>query len=149
MPQKLTLEDIRENIVIIKINKSYREGISETELYDVSRGCWKRKIASVEKADYALAVVYGIVKEIYQIDEWLPAENEVRETIPYNETADAGRIIFKGRIADEEIRKKYLDYSVAGLFKKGEASPVKVIMKRQREGCYESCYMEHWEAQHA
>ena len=55
---------LRENIVIIKINKSYREGISETELYDVSRGCWKRKIASVEKADYALAVVYGIVKEV-------------------------------------------------------------------------------------
>ena len=125
---------LRENIVIIKINKSYREGISETELYDVTRGCWKRKIASVEKADYALAVVYGIVKEIYQIDEWLPAENEVRETIPYNEAADAGRIIFKGRIADEEIRKKYLDYSVAGLFKKGEASPVKVIIKTAEVG---------------
>lgn len=115
MVQELTLEDIKENIVIIKINKSYREGISETELYDVSRGCWKRKIASVEKADYALAVVYGIVKEVYQIDKWLPAENEVRETIPYNEAVDAGRIIFKGRTANEEIRKKYLDHSVAGL----------------------------------
>ncbi|MDE6743245.1 MAG: hypothetical protein K2J95_05130 [Lachnospiraceae bacterium] len=129
MPQKLTLEDIKENIVIIKINKSYREGMSETELYDVTRGCWKRKIASVEKADYAIAVVYGIVKEVYQIDEWLPAKNEVRETIPYNEVADAGRIIFKGRTADEKIRKRYRDYSVAGLFKRGEASPVKVIMK--------------------
>lgn len=129
MPQKLTMEEIRENIVIIKINKSFREGMSENELYDVTRGCWKRKIASVETADYALAVAYGIVKEVYQIDEWLPAENEERETIPYNEAADVGRIIFKGRIADEEIRKKYLDYSVAGLFKKGEASPVKVIMK--------------------
>ena len=118
MPQKLTMEEIRENIVIIKINKSFREGMSKTELYDVTRGCWKRKIASVEKAEYALAVVYGIVKEVYQIDEWLLAENEVRETIPYNEAVDAGRIIFKGRTADEEIRKKYLDYSVAGLFKK-------------------------------
>ena len=131
MSQKLTLEDIRENIVIIKINRSYREGMNENELYDVTRGCWKRKIASVEKADYALAVVNGIVKEVYQIDEWLPAENVVRETIPYNETTDAGRIVFRGRAADEEIRKKYLDYSVAGLFKKGEVSPIKVIMKLQ------------------
>lgn len=131
MSQELRLEDIRENIVIIKINKSYRAGMSKTELYDVTRGCWKRKIASVENADYALAVVYGIVKEVYQIDEWLPAENEVRETIPYNEAVDAGRIIFKGRTADEEIRKRYLDHSVAGLFKRGEASPVKVIMKLQ------------------
>lgn len=134
MVQELTLENIKENIVIIKINKSYREGMSETELYDVTRGCWKRKIASVEKADYALAVVYGIVKEVYQIDEWLLAENEVRETIPYNEAVDAGRIIFKGRTADEEIRKKYLDYSVAGLFKRGEVAPVKVILKPQEIG---------------
>lgn len=134
MPQKLTMEEIRENIVIIKINKSYREGMSEIELYDVTRGCWKRKIASVEKADYALAVVYGIVKEVYQIDKWFPAENEVRETIPYNEAVDAGRIIFKGRTADEEIRKKYLDYSVAGLFKRGEVAPVKVILKPQETG---------------
>ena len=43
MSQKLTLEDIRENIVIIKINKSYREGMSETELYDVTRGCRSRQ----------------------------------------------------------------------------------------------------------
>ena len=134
MPQKLTMEEIRENIVIIKINKSYREGMSEIELYDVTRGCWKRKIASVEKADYALAVVYGIVKEVYQIDKWLPAENEVRETIPYNEAVDAGRIIFKGRTANEEIRKKYLDHSVAGFFKRGEIAPVKVILKPQETG---------------
>lgn len=134
MPQKLTMEEIRENIVIIKINKSYREGMSEIELYDVTRGCWKRKIASVEKADYALAVVYGIVKEVYQIDKWFPAENEVRETIPYNEAVDAGRIIFKGRTANEEIRKKYLDHSVAGLFKRGEVAPVKVILKPQETG---------------
>ena len=134
MVQELTLEDIKENIVIIKINKSYREGMSETELYDVTRGCWKRKIASVEKADYALAVVYGIVKEVYQIDKWFPAENEVRETIPYNEAVDAGRIIFKGRTANEEIRKKYLDHSVAGLFKRGEVAPVKVILKPQEIG---------------
>ena len=134
MSQKLTMEEIRENIVIIKINKSFREGMSKTELYDVTRGCWKRKIASVEKAEYALAVVYGIVKEVYQIDEWLLAENEVRETISYNEAVDAGRIIFKGRTADEEIRKKYLDYSVAGLFKRGEVAPVKVILKPQETG---------------
>ena len=37
MSQELTLEDIRENIVIIKINKSFREGMSKNELYDVTR----------------------------------------------------------------------------------------------------------------
>ena len=46
MSQKLTMEEIRENVVIIKINKSFLDGMSETELYDVTRGCWKRKFAS-------------------------------------------------------------------------------------------------------
>ena len=131
--QELSLENITDNIVIIKINKSYREGMSDTELYDATRGCWKRKIASVEKADYALAVVKGVVKEVYQIDVWLPAEAERRETIPYRESIDAGRIIFRGKVADEKVREKYLNYSVAGLFKRGEASPVKVIIKSWNE----------------
>ncbi len=39
MAKNLTLEDITDNIVIIKINKSYREGMSDRELYDVTRGC--------------------------------------------------------------------------------------------------------------
>ena len=35
----LTPSDITEDIVIIKINKSYYPGISALELYDVTRGC--------------------------------------------------------------------------------------------------------------
>ena len=37
----INLEDITENIAIIKINKSYREGMTPVELYDRTRGCWK------------------------------------------------------------------------------------------------------------
>lgn len=103
------------------------------ELYDVTRGCWKRRFVSVEKADYALAVVNGIVKEVYQIDTWFPAEKEIRETIPYNAETDAGRIIFRGRIAAEKLRKNYLNHSVGELFKRGEASPVKVIIPTDTE----------------
>ena len=55
----LTPSDITEDIVIIKINKSYYPGISLLELYDVTRGCWRRKIESVESAKYALATYKG------------------------------------------------------------------------------------------
>lgn len=132
MAQELTLEDITDNIVILKISRSYRDGMSETELYDVTRGCWKRRLASVQNADYALAVVNGIVKEVYQIDEWLPAEEESRETIPYSEEADAGRIIFRVRVADAKQRQKYQGRSVRRLFKWGDAGPVKVITNKTR-----------------
>lgn len=127
MVRKLTRADITDNIVIIKINRSYREGMSEQDLYDITRGCWKRRFSSVKESEFALAVVNGIVKEIYKIEAWFPAEELIRETIPYNEKTDGGRIAFQGTVAAENVRMKYLDCSVAELFKRGEANPVKVI----------------------
>ena len=101
------------------------------ELYDITRGCWKRTLSSVNESEFALAVVNGIVKEVYKIEAWFPAEEVTRETIPYNEKTDAGRIAFQGAVAMENVRKKYLNYSVADLFKRGEANPVKVIKKQR------------------
>ena len=50
----LTQNDISEDVVIIKINQSYDPHISALQLYDITRGCWRRKIESVESARYAL-----------------------------------------------------------------------------------------------
>ena len=82
--KKLTESDIKHNIVIIKINQTYHKGISERELYECTRGFWKRKIESVIQAQYALSIVDGIVIEVYKIDRWMPASqvnNVVREYI--------------------------------------------------------------------
>jgi hypothetical protein len=130
----LSKEDITENIIVIKINRSYRENMSAEELYDVTRGFWKRKIESVEPAEYALAVAHQVVKEVYKIHSWVKAEDEPihRKTIPYNEKKDKGRIIFEGKVADEKIREKYIGKSVADFFQKGEASPTKVIMCQEQ-----------------
>ena len=127
--EKLNRNDLEENIVVIKINKSYRNGMSALELYDVTRGCWKRKIESVEKAEYAFAVAYGIIKEVYKIDRWFPAEQLNRETINDVPEQHIGRIAFEGAVADESVRSKYLEKSVANLFKQGEADPVKMFFK--------------------
>ncbi len=126
----ISLEDITENIAIIKINKSYREGMTRTELYDITRGCWKRKLESVEKADYVLSVVYGEVKEVYKVDYWTTAEKLNRETVPYNSETDAGRLGFIGDVAEEPVRSKYIGSNVSSLFKWGEADPVKVILRK-------------------
>lgn len=37
------------------------------------------------------------------------------------------RYEFVGRIADEDVRKRYIDKSVASLFAAGEANPIKYI----------------------
>ena len=127
--ETLNREDLQENIAIIKINRSYKNGLSALELYDITRGCWKRSINSVKDADYALAVVFGEVKEVYYIDRWVQAKDLNRETIPYNARFEDGRIGFFGEVAPEEIRDKYIGKSVANLFKKGDANPVRLFLK--------------------
>ena len=125
--QYLLQEEITDNIIIIKINRSYRRGMSPEELYDITRGCWKRRIESVDRAEFALAVYEGEVVEVYRIFAWYSALDDIRNTVPFDPNIERGRIIFKGEIAEEPIRKKYIGRNVSKLFKRGEASPVKTF----------------------
>jgi 5-methylcytosine-specific restriction protein B len=125
----LTRADLEENIVIIKINKLYRPDMSAEELYEATRCCWKRKIDSVSHTEYCLSVFNGIVVEVYKITGWykagtIPTKTRVIETERLN-----GRIEFSGFVAEDKIRNKYIGKSVENLFKRGEASPIKVFLK--------------------
>ena len=92
MEEILKRDDVTENIIIIKINKSYELGMDAERLYDVTRGCWKVTIPYTSQADYALTVVFGEVKEVYKIFEWVPASEERRKTIEYDADKEKGRL---------------------------------------------------------
>lgn len=127
----LSQDDIKDNLVVIKINKTYREGMSAEALYDYTRGIWRRNIESVSIADYALCVVFGIVKEVYEIDRWIPATKAEFKTRTCDPVRCAQRIAFVGRVADDSVRDRYIGKSVANLYKFGEASPVKLFLKNK------------------
>ena len=129
----LSVDDITYDIVIIKINKSYNPSMSALELYDITRGCWKRRLDSVGSAKYALATVYGEVVEVYEIDYWVPSILLNRQTIPYDPAIEVGRIGFFGSVAEQKVREKFIGKSVNNFFKKGEANPVKLI-KAEKTG---------------
>lgn len=116
--------DITENVIAIKINQAYRENMTDFELYEVTRGYWKVDVKRAEKAQYAFCIYKGMIKEIYKIIQWLPAGTIPRPTLPNAETP-ADRFEFIGEIAEENIRDKYIDKSVANLYRKGEANPIK------------------------
>ena len=117
----LVREDITENVIAIKINQAYRENMTELELYEVTRGYWK---VDVKRADYVFSVYKGMIKEVYKVKEWLPAGTIPRPTLPDAETP-ADRYEFVGEIAEENIRDKYIEKSIANLYRKGEANPIK------------------------
>ena len=125
----LSLSDITDDLVIIKINQSYYEGISAEALYDYTRGIWRRSIKSVSVADYALSVVYGIVIEVYKIDHWMPASETKFTTRKIDSKRAAERIAFVGEVAPDSVRNRYVGKSVAHLFKNGAANPVTSFSK--------------------
>ena len=68
----LEKEDIKHSILVIKINKLYRRGMSEEELYDAVRGFWAASLRSIEsrKVKYVFGVYNGLVVGVYKPDEW-------------------------------------------------------------------------------
>lgn len=127
----LSREDISENVIAIKVNDSYRDNMTKDELYDITRGYWKVSIKRAECAEYAFTIYKGIIREVYKIQEWLPAASIIRVTLPDAEVPE-GRYGFIGEIAEKEIREKYIGKSVTNLYRKGEANPIKYFFKTEQ-----------------
>lgn len=61
-------EDITENVIAIKINRSYKENITKDGLYEITRGYWKIDFKKAQHVDYAFSVFNGIIIEVYRIE---------------------------------------------------------------------------------
>jgi hypothetical protein len=115
--------------VLIKINHTYSDTtkLGAIELYDATRGTWKVSLASATKAQYALAVFGGTVREVYEIAEWLPAGSTMYAD-PERDVGAATRYEFVGRLAPVAVRKLYRWKSVAHMYKPGAANPIMYVV---------------------
>lgn len=89
---------------------------------------WVVSLRSAERAKYAMSVFRGVVREVYEIAHWLPDGSTFR-----SDGVDRGRSTqpdrcyeFVGTLADDDIRRRYIDRSVAHYFSKGAAEPHQV-----------------------
>ena len=122
----LNYSDFDEKVALIRISKLYRSDMSDLELYECTRGYWKRTIESISDVKLVLAIFDGIVKEVYKVESWQNSGFYPMKTMPTQHLNN--RVEFVGKIAEETLRIKYNGKSVAHLYKKGEANPVKVIV---------------------
>lgn len=117
-------EDIKHSILVIKINKLYRKGMSEAELYDVVRGFWVASLKSIEarKVKYVFGVYNGLVVAVYKPDEWhhvyemidIP-QRDILEPQDYERLKKRVYFICKNySILDDEARF-YLNKSIVNL----------------------------------
>jgi len=100
---------ITDPVILIRINQLYRHGMSAAELYDITRGVWRLVFERASAMKYVFAVYEGVVREVYEVAKWQPAQTSGYTTrtdlIPED---GKGRIEFVGKLAPEAIRQKYL-----------------------------------------
>jgi len=103
--------DIDDPVLLIRINKLYRHCMTATELYEATRGVWKLGERR-EKAKFAFAVFEGVVREVYEVHTWHPAGSQHYESRAADGVTLKGRWEFRGQVASDKIRSKYVDHSV-------------------------------------
>ncbi len=90
------IESIKDAVLLLNINETYREGMTEEQVLGVAYRAWRVDATRKDKAEYALAVYQDEVKGVFKINSWL---RDVEETHKW---------AFMGEIAPEPIRSKYI-----------------------------------------
>jgi hypothetical protein len=124
--------EISEPVILITVNRFYRRGMSDEDLYEITRGKWVIG-ARRNKAKYALAVYKGIIREVYEIKRWLPIQVEgaelTRAWIPANseeaKVKRPNRWQFEGKIATS--LRHYVGGSTEKYATVGAQNPIRYV----------------------
>lgn len=106
---------ITEPSLLIIINRAYKRGMSDDELYEFTRGNWvlgERR----NRAKYAFAVYKGLIREVYEIHKWR------RAPARRSEAKVQTRWRFSGSVAYSMAN--YIGGTVENYTKRGNQSPV-------------------------
>ena len=117
--------EVNENVMLIRINKLYRSNMSTHELYEATRGIWKLGLRRY-KAQYAMAVYQGIVREVYRIDRWIPAGYSEYTTRKPETVKKRGRWEFQGEV-EKELSAHYVGKSVRKYLRAPSQNPIRFI----------------------
>jgi uncharacterized protein len=113
--QPLNEFDIHHNLLLININKSFKNGISP---YEATRKHWKLNPKRLKDIEYVCGEYRGIIRGVYKPEKWLSYSTEKRW-------------YFEGtEVTDNKILDLYLNKAYTGK-KKGQANPIKYLMKQK------------------
>jgi len=113
----LSEADITDAVVAINIHQQFPFAQNDKDLYECTRGLWRLDAQRAGRARYLLAVFQGIIKEVYEIHECIPAKSETKEYWRkrllsqgrnISPALNHGRSEFVGQIAADDIRTKYV-----------------------------------------
>jgi uncharacterized protein len=118
--------NIREPAILIRINKLYRYGMTQADLYDATRSAWHVGERRGD-AKYAFSVFEGVVREVYRITHWLPAGSTFNSRFDGRGHPEPNRREFVGTIAEDDVRRRYINRYVGHLFSQGAQNPIAYV----------------------
>ena len=109
--------EVDEPVLLIKIPKLWRRGMSPEELYEATRACWKISKRNAEQRRFVLAVAEGLVREVYRVDRWQACHKLTGR--------DVGRFEFVGSPAQD--RAQWIGKDVSRYFPRGSQNSIRYI----------------------
>lgn len=107
----INIEEIEDKVLLFNIIDTYREWFTENEILEVTERAWKLDKKRKDEADYALAVYKDKIVGVFTIISW------------YKDPCESDRFDFKGEIATENIRNKYINKQINTAWKQGQLTP--------------------------
>ena len=117
----IDLKEFYHPLICININKKYRRGMGENEIYNATREAWGVDENKIKYVELALAEYQGIVIEVYKINEWYKVDIKdfnKKNIMQLDEKKE--RWGFYGEVADSITRSIYINKSIAWCKKKGD-----------------------------
>ena len=117
----ITVEDLKMSLNAVEytepsekyiIIKTTPKAIQENgNLYEATRKAWRAKLEKAQKYKYVLSVIYGIVQEVYEVDEdkWIQIPNTDRIAFEGKPTKDSISSL-KGKLIPAKYREKGAAY---------------------------------------
>ena len=124
----LAESDICDPLMFIKVDRLWKQydlsrHFDPNMLYDITRGFWIVDLKRVQ-GRLVCAVVGGIIREIYEPEEWHPAGDITHLNWDRLPKHPERRYQFTGNPAFNTRHRKYVNRSVKHLFKKGAQAPI-------------------------
>ena len=117
--------DITDPVLLIRVSQMYRHGMSEAELYDITRGVWLLSMNRARGVRYVLSLYEGVVRGVFGPDRWQPADISGYPTRSDLVPSDAeGRVEFVGTKAPDDVQQRYMGKNLSAYMPYGTQSPV-------------------------
>lgn len=118
------LVEFKHKGILINCTNSYESGARDS-LYQAVRFAWKIKKERAQEYLLVFARVGTQICDVFEVEKWLDAtpENflEFAEEFDKSEDGLAGRIAFKGKLADFETRLAYIGKEIPKEYRSGMA----------------------------